>query len=542
MERMNLPEQIDSLFVEWDRRDTPGLVVGVLQHGQWVYQRCCGIADLDHDMPLTSRSLLDIGSTSKQFTAACIALLALDGVLDLDSDIRQYLPELPDYGCPIIIRQLIHHTAGLRDHTQLYALSGMHPENYTSHAGALELICRQRGLNFEPGTGFLYTNTGYVLLAEIVQRASGKSLRQFASERLFQPLGMSNTRFDDDCREAMPGRATGYRSAPGGGFRRYVRNTDEVGASNLWTCLEDLARWDHNFYQPAVGGAALLDLILSPGRLTGGQAVYYAFGLMLGKYRGRQTVSHAGSFNGFRSELLRFPETGLTIIMLTNLESILPTRLAYRAADLFLNEEMDALAAAPAHMLTLPADFLASTAGVYRSQVSGEVTHLSVIDHTILAEANGRTFRLGLVSESNGEFELRVLDVPLEIRLSFRPDNTGRWTISRSMPGLPPELFLPVEQAEDGSDDLACYTGQYRHPDLPSTWRMVLNGKRLEVIYGRYDGDVLQPTGRDTFAAPNIAFQFVRDQDGQVCGVGFETERVKNMVLDRLKDGYENPN
>lgn len=337
--RPDLPARVDSLFAEWDRPGSPGCALGVVRDGRLAYARGYGSANLDHDVPITPSTVFYIASVSKQFTAASIALLAQQGRLSLDDDVRTYIPELPDYGATITIRHLIHHTSGLRDYLTLMPLAGMRLEDVHTDEEVLDLVTRQTALNFAPGERYLYSNTGYLLMAEIVRRVSGKSLREFADEHIFRPLGMVNTHFHDDRTMVVRNRAQAYARNRDGSFRLDVwSNFDKVGSGGLLASVEDLARWDLNAEHHRVGGPALRQQMLERGVLNNGDTLDYAFGLTIGEYRGLRTVGHGGSSMGFRAHHLRFPDERFAVICLCNLGSIDPAALARRVADIYLED------------------------------------------------------------------------------------------------------------------------------------------------------------------------------------------------------------
>jgi CubicO group peptidase (beta-lactamase class C family) len=271
-------EKVDHLFKKWDQKDSPGAAVGIIQKGNLIYTNGYGSANLDYDVPIDADSKFYIASTSKQFTAACLALLVQEGKLKLEDDIRKHIPELPDYGKTITIRHLVHHTSGLRDYLELMSLAGKSFENYFNISDGIELLCRQKALNFDPGAEYLYSNSGYILLAEIVTRVSGKSIREYADEKIFRPLGMKNTFFNDNHKQVTKNRVVSYRPE-GNGYLRFVQNFDALGDGNLLTTVNDLYLWDQNFYHKKVGGSAFLDLIHTRGTLNNGKELDYAFGL-----------------------------------------------------------------------------------------------------------------------------------------------------------------------------------------------------------------------------------------------------------------------
>ena len=334
----SLTEQVDALFAEWDKLDSPGCALGVIKDGKLIYARGYGMADLEHNIPITPNSIFYVGSVSKQFVAMCILLLEESGKLSLDDEVQKFIPELPRYEKPITIRHLIHHTSGLRDYLTLWRLSGRNYLDYMNDEAVLELICRQKELNFLPGEEFLYSNSGYFLLAEIVKRASGKSLKEFASENIFKPLGMKHSHFHDDHHHIIKNRAFGYMKLENGQFGNLFMRFDLVGSGGLYTTVEDLFLWDQNFYHNKLGNGTpeLINKMLTRGKLNNGEELDYATALQHGIYRGEKTISHGGALGGYRAQLLRFPELNFSVIILSNLDRFNPTEMAYKVTDIFL--------------------------------------------------------------------------------------------------------------------------------------------------------------------------------------------------------------
>jgi CubicO group peptidase (beta-lactamase class C family) len=278
------------------------------------------MANLEHNIPISSTTVFRIASTSKQFTATCVILLAEQGKLSLNDDVRKYLSEMPEYESPITIRHLIHHTSGIRDYLELIELAGMSDHDYYTDEEALEMLTRQKELNFKPGDEYLYSNSGYLLLSIIVQRGSGKSLHEFAEEHIFKPLGMRNTHFHDDHRMIVKNRAAGYSPRENDGYQIRMTTLDIVGDGGVFTTIEDLFLWDQNFYHNRLGEKNLISQLLTPGMLNNGEKLNYAFGLAVSDYRGLRLISHGGSFAGFRAQMIRFPEQKLSVICLANLK------------------------------------------------------------------------------------------------------------------------------------------------------------------------------------------------------------------------------
>ncbi|HSL70421.1 MAG TPA: serine hydrolase domain-containing protein [Longimicrobiales bacterium] len=332
------PADVDRIFERWNQKGSPGCVLGVIQNGAFVYQRGYGSANLDYAIPNSPDMVYYVGSVSKQFTAAAIALLAQDGRIGLDDPVSQYIPEVAHLP-RMSVRQLVHHMAGVRDIYVLMALAGIRMQDVLPEEEAIALIARQRELNFAPGTDYLYSNSGYLLLAQIIKRVTGQSLRGFADERIFRPLGMTHTHFHDEPYHVLVNRAISYEPGEGGYRIAYLANFDKIGAGGLYTTLGDLLKWDQNFYDNRLG-AGFLELMHTRGVLNRGDTLPYAFGLQIGQYRGLKTVRHSGSLMGFKADLVRFPDQRLSIATLCNLESVNPTALNNQVADLYLAPQL----------------------------------------------------------------------------------------------------------------------------------------------------------------------------------------------------------
>lgn len=330
-----LAARVDSVYSRFNAPGSPGCALGISQGGRY-HTRGYGLASLELGVPITPSTVFDIGSVSKQFTAMSVVLLAQDGKLSLDDEIQMYVPEVPRYAQPVTIRQLLHHTSGLRDYIDVLGWSGISDEAVTTDADALLAISRQKGTNFAPGSEYLYSNSGFFLLSVIVKRASGRSLRDFAVERIFKPLGMIHTQYIDRHEMIVPGKAGSYGGGDGGGYVLALANWEQTGDGGVNTTVEDFSKWDLNFETGTVGGAAGLAEMQTTGVLTGGRAITYALGLTVDTYRGARRISHGGAWAGFRAHFLRFPEHKLSVVSLCNLATAGPGDLNQRVADLLL--------------------------------------------------------------------------------------------------------------------------------------------------------------------------------------------------------------
>jgi CubicO group peptidase (beta-lactamase class C family) len=367
--------RVDAIFAEWDRPDSPGAAVAIVREGRVLFARGYGMANLEHGVPITRETVFDIASISKQFAGMAIAMLAREGRVDLDVEVRAYLPDVPDFGAPITVRHLLHHTSGLRDWPEAMLASGVRYEDVISFADIGRMVRRQRELDFAPGAEFLYSNTGYNLLAEIVETVTGEAFPAWTARNLFEPLGMRNTHFPDDHRGLVRNRAASYAPGPGGELRNVPNALTALGSSSLHSTVDDLALWVANLADGTVGGAEALAMMRQRGVLSDGSPTDYGFGLTLGRYRGVPFERHGGAWAGFRTMLIHFPEQRLGVIVLGNLATFRAQDRALDVAELFLGGAMTARRPAPPTAqpeetraaADLAADALAQYAGLYRS-------------------------------------------------------------------------------------------------------------------------------------------------------------------------------
>lgn len=339
--QQKLEAAVDEVFQDLTTSGSPGCALAVFRGGQIIYEKGYGLANIEESVPISPKSVFDIGSTSKQFTATSILLLEKAGKLSIDDDVRKYIPELPDYGKRITILNLLNHTSGLRDYLTLFDIAGVNGDSVTTDEDALALITRQKELNFAPGSEYLYSNTGFFLLSVIVQRVSGKTLRDFAAENIFLPLEMSHTQFRNSHRLLVPERAMAYdENDKKDGFTLNVSYFEQLGDGAVHTSVEDLLKWDENFYSGKVGGKILLAELQEQAKLNDGKKLNYAKGIVVSDYRGLRMVSHGGSWGGYRAQLMRFPDQHFSVATLCNLGSSDPTRRASQVADVYLNSVM----------------------------------------------------------------------------------------------------------------------------------------------------------------------------------------------------------
>lgn len=384
---------VDEIFGDLTKPGSPGCALGIYRDGKIIYAKGYGLANIEENVPITPQSVFDIGSTSKQFSAASVLLLEKQGKLSVSDDVHKYIPELPDYGQKITILNLLNHTSGLRDYLTLMELAGINIDSVTTDDDALVLVARQKALNFAPGSEWLYSNTGFFLLSVIVKRVSAKTLREFAAENIFSPLNMSHTQYRDDHASLIPNRALAYDEKENKqGYALNVSYFEQTGDGAVHTSIEDLQKWDENFYSAQVGGKDFLREIQEQGKLNNGQVLDYAKGLFLTTYRGLHTVSHGGAWGGYRAELLRFPEQHFSVACLCNVGNAGPTKRAHQVADIYLanlmkpkeqKKEADDEEQKEKPEIKVAAAQLAPYTGEYRNEELGVTYKLGIVDGRI---------------------------------------------------------------------------------------------------------------------------------------------------------------
>lgn len=515
--------RIDRVFADIEPGE-PGCAVGVVRDGTPAFMRGYGTANLEYDVPITPSSIFHVASVSKQFTAMAVALLVADGKVSWQDDIRQYVPEVPDFGKTITLRQLVNHTSGLRDQWDLLAMAGWRFEaDVITQADVLDVTSRQRAPNFDPGDEYLYSNTGFTLLGVVVERVSGESLRVFTSRRIFEPLGMTRTHFHDDHNMVVPGRAYGYAATPAG-YRLSIPDFDVVGATSLFTTVEDLARWDRNFLTAEVGGRAVVEDLLTRGVLTSGETIAYAAGLIHDDHRGLPTVRHSGSDAGYRSEFLRFPTEKTSIAVLCSFPDADPGGRARRVADVVLEGRFRESASSNGRDRTsvrLSASQLEAVTGLYAREGTDVLDEVVVRDEMLMFGSNPG---MPLVPVRPDRFQLGSSDIRFVGGSVLQGVIDGRVHALRK-----------VAPARQDAGSRSEYVGTYWSDDLAAEYRVEIEAGRLRMWNRKLGRLPMVPRAEDRFSAGRMQVTFTRDTSGRPDGFTASTNRVRLVRFDRLE-------
>ncbi len=510
--------RIDRIFSGFTNA-TPGCGVGVSREGKPVYVKAFGMSNLEYGVPLTTETVFESGSVAKQFTAGAIVALALDGKLSLEDDVRKYLPEVPAFpGGPITIRMLLNHTSGLRDQWGLLGLLNEGPGQHV-HAPetTVDLVSRQKMLNFAPGTRHLYSNTGYTLLGVIVSRVSGKSLDAFSQERLFKPLGMTNTQWRDNYNEIVKNRATAY-SGGRGGFTTNMPITNITGNGGLLFTITDMLTWMANLDDPKVGGRAWRDSLEVRGKLKSGRTIPYALGLTHGTFNGAHEISHGGSTAGYQTWVGRFPDQKLAVAVLCNVTNAGPQALARQVVEVFIPRVAATQQSAPASIALTPEQQKAWS-GIFRDPVTDAVIRLSPRGTSV---AFGEPVQITLAAQSATTLRGPMVQYDLVTKAGKRTVN--RIAVEDTVG------YEEVQPADTSARALAQYVGTYWSEELGGSLRITIENGGLVLHVRPAERVTLRPSYKDSFLIQGTqSIRFLRDRSGRVTGFGVFAGRVLDV-------------
>lgn len=528
--------KIDAVFAEYTA-STPGCALGVMRNGAMLYSQGYGMADLERKLPITPASVFDIGSVSKQFSAAAVVLLAQDGKLSLDDDVRKYVPELPDFGTSVTINNLIWHTSGWRDYVGLQTLGGIQLDQASGDAETLAVLARQKQLNFKPGSRWEYSNTGYFLLAVIVERVAGEPLAAFAAKRIFEPLGMTSTLIRNHYAMLIPNRALGY--APDeqqqGKFNLSFSNWEQTGDGAVQISVQDMLKWDENYYQAKVGGRSFVEEMHRIGHLDDAKPTGYARGLFIDKYRGLHRVQHGGSWIGYRAMYERFPEQHASIAVFCNSDDAKPTPLADHVADIVLADAFteksvaEQAAATQAKQAGKLADH-SRFVGSYFDTDSNSVFSIVEAEGALALQAMGAT--LPLTAAGPSQFVIPAFGAKVSFAGKGKQP-AEQLTFSFGDEPMRATRFVP---AQPGAGELPSYAGTFYSSELDVTWPVVMHEGKLALQMPKRkfvtELEPLTPAMADAFTSKGDFLRFTRDAAGAVTGFNLSTSRMKDIRFD----------
>ena len=516
-------EGVKKIFAPYDHIDTPGCAVGVSLAGNEVLHAAYGMADLEHHVALTPDSVFEAGSVSKQFTAAAVLLLAEQGKLSLSDPVSKYFPELPNYGTAITIDHLLHHTSGLRDWGSVAEIAGWtRTTREYSNAWVLDIASHQKSLNYNPGDEWSYTNTGYNLLAILVQRVSGKSLAEFTHDNIFLPLGMHTTSWRDDFQRIVPDRAIAYAQSSGV-EHQLMPFENAYGNGGLLTTVDDLLRWNARFGSAKIGDATFVKSELEPGRLNDGRSLFYSAGLFLTAHFGVREISHSGATAGYRAWLGYYPDQQLSVAVLCNAAEANTTLLGHNVVDLYLppTGADEAQAEGKSKLVLVP-----DAEGLYESRRDHSTFSIERKDGRLVARGSAPITALSATS-----FRLSPEGATYELET----DAAGMVTALRVLSmGYEADTIEKVERAKPSQAEMQAVAGDYVSDEAETKLEVVLTPKGLEIHQRPDTVYPLKPTYASGFECELGSIRFLRDASGHVTGLSLGDSRMWDLRFQRV--------
>jgi CubicO group peptidase (beta-lactamase class C family) len=528
--------KIDSIFKNFNDINKPGATVAVVKNQKIVFKKGYGSANLEYGIPNSPSTIFHIASVSKQFTVFSILLLEKEGKLSFDDDIRKFIPEVPDFGQKITLRHLASHTSGMRDQWTLLRMAGWRMDDVITKEHILKLVSQQKELNFKPGEAYMYCNTGFTLLAEVVARISGKPFAEFTEERIFKPLNMNNTLFYDDHEKIVKNRAYSYHLESDDTYKKSVLNFANVGATSLFTTVEDLSLWSMNFSTYKVGDKGIIEKMNTLATLNNGETFGGAYGQFVDKHKGLNQIQHGGADAGYRSYLGRFPDQNLAVMVFSNLAQSNPGSLALQVADLYLEDalkqETKANTASKAELvyIKLPIDQLEEFSGHYWNEAQKYARRIYAKNDTL------RYFRSqgsenAILPIGPQEFKMAGVDVDLKVVFSESKKNRVMTVLIDNDPPIVLEKFTPPNYTVS---DLKQFVGEYFSPELNTTYKAVLTDGKLTFTHTRASDFVITAAKADVFTSDGASYAFERDASNVITGFRVSAGRVQNLWFKKL--------
>ncbi|MDO5971382.1 serine hydrolase domain-containing protein [Flavivirga aquimarina] len=526
-------QKIDSLFNTWNEENHPGGTLGIMQNGKIIYSKAFGLASLEYQVPNTIGTIFNIASVSKQLTAMGIVLLHEKGKLSIDDDIRKYLPDMPDFGHTITIRHMLHHTSGMRSLHAMLGLAGWRDGDPRTSEDLYRFMLKQKELNFIPGDEYLYCNTGYILMAKIIENVTKEKFPQWMKANVFDPLRMTDTYVEDRYDRIVPNNATSYYGS-NDVFFRAVEYWGYVGSGNVHSTTTDLLNWLQNFSTPTSNWSSAFEMLKTTDTLNNGSENNYAFGVNFGNYKAYNKISHGGSIGGFRAYASHYPEEQLSIAVLTNFSSSNSRGIERKIANILLKDKSKATpeiakAEISKSVISFPLEQLT---GKYEIQ-SGVIANITIENDSlhVLQEWNNSEYN---IYKTKGN----TYQIPKEDNVQFTfselKDNATQ-LLSVNQNGRKIDAKRYVEE-DLSSISLNDYVGRFYSPELESTLDIILKEDQLIGHHGRHGDfpmkllstDVLEITG---FASVDV----VRDVENVITGIRISNGRARNVLFEKQK-------
>ncbi len=530
--------QIDSLFIDWNKPNHPGGAIGIMKNDKIVFSRAYGLASLEYLTPNSPETIFNIASVSKQFTAMGIVLLHIQGKLSIDDDIRKYLPELPDFGEKITIRQMLHHTSGLRSLHAMLGLAGWRADDSRTNEDLYRFMKMQRDLNFKPGSEFMYCNTGYMLMVKIIENITAEKFPDWMTQNVFEPLGMIHTYVEDQYNRVVRNNATSYHQLTNGNYQRAVEYWGYVGSGNMHSTTTDLLKWLNNFNAPQTHWEEPFKLMKTLDKLNDGSDNNYAFGLFINKHLGPDIIQHSGAIGGFRTYAGTFPDEKLSIAVLTNFSSsssgskanqifgiLLPKLGADNSEPVKKNDSFKTI--------ELSNDELKKFESNYWNDKDNYARKIYLRNDT-LRYSRSSANESSIVPIGNDEFQM--LTTAADLKVTFETNGKQK-SMYVSVNGGKPSVLYDFEARSITTKDLLSYTGTFYSPELETSYKIYLKEDTLFCHHARHGDFKMKVLKQDVLESewPMAISKYKRDKEGQVIGIYVSNGRVRNLWFEKQK-------
>ncbi|MFY0652772.1 MAG: beta-lactamase family protein [Cyclobacteriaceae bacterium] len=518
-------EKIDSLFINWNTPNHPGGAVAVMKDGKMIFSRAYGMASLEYLVPNSTGTIFNTGSVSKQFTAMGIVRLEEEGKLSFDDDIHKYIPELPDFGETITIRHLLHHTSGLRSLHALFALAGWRGDDSRTNEDLNRIILNQNALNFKPGSEFLYCNSGYMLMVNIVEKITGEKFKDWMKDNIFDELNMSSTYVEDQYSRVVPNNATSYYGKSD--FDRAVEYWGYVGSGNMHSTTNDLLKWLSNFNEPQPGWESSFKKMQTIDPLKDGSENNYAFGVFVNEHLGRKRIGHGGAIGGFRASIATYPTENLNIVVLTNFSAGNPGGNSNNIAEIILgSNNVKKSKEGVTNNITLSTDQLKRFEGQYwneREKYSRKI----YLKNDTLRYSRSKNNENPVIPISDNVF--RMLNVAANLLITFEKKK-GVNQMSVSVGKQSPSIFNQIIDLDVSKAELSEYVGQYYSSEVETTYRISIKSDSIQIYHPRHGAIPLEPLFQDILKGswPIGSVEIGRDSNEKVSGIFISNGRVRN--------------
>ncbi|GEP52664.1 hypothetical protein FNO01nite_33360 [Flavobacterium noncentrifugens] len=526
----NIKNGIEGLFSDWKKNNNPGGVVMVSHQNQIIFSEAYGLANIPYNIPNDKETVFGIGSMSKQFTAMGIVLLQLDGKLSVDDDIQKYLPEMHHFGKPITIRHLLHHTSGLRSSPELFGLAGWRDGDAITNEDAYRYLTKQTHLNFDPGSEYMYTNSGYILLAKIIENITKQDFKSWMKEKIFQPLHMNATFIEEDYSKIMTKIASSYTEIEPAVFITVEDFDLTYGASNVYSTCSDILKWSENFSRPSKEWQQAFTTLQTLDVLNSGKKNNYGFGVFVDDFIGNHRVQHSGAIAGFRSIMYAYPNDDLEIVILSNFTTNQLFKMADQISQLFLQNKSETVSTNTASInpIKTDANSLKKYEGMYWNDIDNYSRKIYFENDTLwYSRSNNK--KSPLIPIAVNEFQMGGINEKLVLKFEKNTNKLNLISADNSV-----TTFEKFEDKAPTMEELKTYTGNFYSKELETSYKIFLKNGKLYGYHSRFGEFEIQVLKKDVLSWSGQAIsKYKRNKKGAIIGLNVTMNRIRNLWFDK---------